>query len=559
MLAPARAGNVGARVTGTSGDMRAAPQGGRRARRPFVRAFFACWAIVFALSALWAIATPLMASPDEPSHVIQAAAVVRGQVVGPPSSQYPGATEVVVPRWVADSRTLPNCFTPDPAVPADCARWPGHDQTPVDWVTTSTLNSPVAFFIAGLPTLFLSGAPAFYAMRLVLALLTSGLIASAFAALQQTRGRFASIGLAAATTPVALYLGGMVNPSGVEIAAAIAATSWGALLVTRRAEGSRRWWWVAAFLVAVFFLCNTRSIALGWLAAIILLLFFLVDREVGRELLRSVAGRVAVGGTALIAVVSAAYFVLPKGISSTAPPQTSNTPLDTFSWMLDNTFDYASGWVGKFGWLDTPTLGWVVVLWSAIAGMLALAALAYGSPRSRWAVAGLLGGLALVPAVSQALLVKDWGFVWQGRYTLALFSITVLAAAVALDRRFPGARTARTIRPLAIASAVALAVAQLVSFAWALRRFSIGISIEKNWFALLTAPQWQPKVPPVVLIVAFAAVLVAGLLLALRRRLRRETEPALAQDHPAYVTSSHSPSTGPIGRRSLGGSTPEAD
>ena len=40
--------------------------------------FLVTWLLFSALAALWSVATPLAASPDEPAHIIKAASVVRG-------------------------------------------------------------------------------------------------------------------------------------------------------------------------------------------------------------------------------------------------------------------------------------------------------------------------------------------------------------------------------------------------------------------------------------------------------------------------------------------------
>ncbi len=50
----------------------------------------------FALLAVWAVAMPLYSGPDEPSQVVHAAALVRGQLIGTPG---PGYGLLVVLLW----------------------------------------------------------------------------------------------------------------------------------------------------------------------------------------------------------------------------------------------------------------------------------------------------------------------------------------------------------------------------------------------------------------------------------------------------------------------------
>ena len=54
------------------------------------------------LSVSWAVATPLSASPDEPAHIVKAAAVVRGELIGAPTNR-PGFTSVTIPSYVGNA------------------------------------------------------------------------------------------------------------------------------------------------------------------------------------------------------------------------------------------------------------------------------------------------------------------------------------------------------------------------------------------------------------------------------------------------------------------------
>jgi hypothetical protein len=44
--------------------------------------WWSAFVVFFVLAAAWSVATPLFASPDEPSHVVRAASLVRGQILG---------------------------------------------------------------------------------------------------------------------------------------------------------------------------------------------------------------------------------------------------------------------------------------------------------------------------------------------------------------------------------------------------------------------------------------------------------------------------------------------
>ncbi|HTW98533.1 MAG TPA: hypothetical protein VMD59_07140, partial [Acidimicrobiales bacterium] len=72
--------------------------------------FLLGFAVSFVCMAGWSFASPLFSGPDEPVHVIKAAAVVRGQLLGDlldgPSSPF---AEVHIPAFYATTRNLPTC------------------------------------------------------------------------------------------------------------------------------------------------------------------------------------------------------------------------------------------------------------------------------------------------------------------------------------------------------------------------------------------------------------------------------------------------------------------
>lgn len=94
--------------------------------RRLVANWLAIGALLLLMLAAWAVAIPLMASPDEPSHVVKAAAVARGQwggVLGPAptDTSRPGAGTIVqLPSDFAEVISLPDCFAFHPDVSAGC-------------------------------------------------------------------------------------------------------------------------------------------------------------------------------------------------------------------------------------------------------------------------------------------------------------------------------------------------------------------------------------------------------------------------------------------------------
>ena len=76
-------------------------------------------------------------------------------------------------------------------------------------------------------------------MRLVSAVITAALLASAITAVHRSAAPLLlGVGLAVAVTPMVLFLGGLVNPSGPEIAAALAFWVCSLVLVSRPGPAS---------------------------------------------------------------------------------------------------------------------------------------------------------------------------------------------------------------------------------------------------------------------------------------------------------------------------------
>src|SRR3954466_15400895 len=193
------------------------------------------WLLVSLLSAAWALGTPLFASPDEPGQVVKAVAVARGQLTGETLEQPPGQyfrilTEVDVPAYYADAFDATACFIDDPGEAADCAQEFRADDTSSAELTTWIGREPPFYYcVAGLPSRVVDGEAAVLAMRVVSAVLCSFFFALGLTSLRSTSRPTAFLGAGLlAVTPTALFYGGVVNSSGLEIAAGFA--TWAVLL-----------------------------------------------------------------------------------------------------------------------------------------------------------------------------------------------------------------------------------------------------------------------------------------------------------------------------------------
>lgn len=467
------------------------------------RTFLIATALFLVPMAAWALASPIGSVPDEPSHAIRAAAVVRGQLTPPPWEENTALGTAEVPRYIAHLHER-TCYVFQPSTSAGCVIPVSGD--PDELVTTgtsATANTPVYYALVGWPTLFLSGDVAIYAMRMVSALLCA--LALGIAVMQLSsleRSRWPLIGLVAAATPMVLYLAGAVNPNGLE--AASSAGLFATLLAAFRSDAPARLTWERVGLVAILvaLLANTRSIALLWVLVILAAALLLGERGVIVRLLRTRPAWVLIAGSAAIALVSALAYVLPKGYDPVLA-DVRVSPIAAFVSVLGRTFEFGAAFIGEFGWLDTPSPAYTALVWSAAIVALVLGAAVLSARVQRATAIGLLAVVLVGPAVIQAVIAPTVGIIWQGRYSLALFVVLMIGAGVALGDRF-GDGLAQPARRILQSMLVLLAIGQVFSFVWVLRRYTVGA--EGPVTTMLLSPEWQPPLGwiPLTLVLALA-------------------------------------------------------
>lgn len=485
--------------------------GPARSNGLFLRLF-----LVFAfLGTLWAIATPLMAYPDEPSHTIRAAAVVRGQIVVEPGQSFGNGVHFRVPSYIAnlDAQT---CFTFFRDRTADCAPpIPAGDNFDVIGVTSAGTYNPMYYWVVGLPSLFMTGAPAIYAMRIVSVLFSAVFYGAAFMALSKLRKpKWPLVTATVAVTPMVLFLSSGINPNSIEIAATMAAFC--ALLAVLDHAHSMRSALpaIATVAAATMVLANTRSVSLVWLLCAVVIAFLLFKGDAVKRVLGNRLVLIGVGLAAVGVVFGLLWMVMsmkapassgtaPEGIINPAP---GVAPYQAFVTMLDRTFDFIPQYIGVVGWLDTPVPQGVIAFWSMLfVATLLMAMLA----RPRKIVITLvlaLVAVAVVPALLQASLVTTVGFFWQGRYSMPLVLVAFVSAGVAL--RSLGFSTGRRSQSIARILILTALVSHAIAFLYVLRRYVVGITDISTWQTMISHPSWQPPFGWLVLTLIYGVVLL---------------------------------------------------
>ena len=477
--------------------------------------FLPVFALLSLLITLWILATTLMAYPDEPSHTIKAAAVSRGQFFPGPGESFGHGVHVQVPSYIANVQAQ-MCFPFQVTKPAGCApAIPLDDNDLTIGVTSAGLYNPFYYWLVGLPSLVMSGAPAIYAMRIVSGLLSAAFYAAGFTALYRLRHpKWPLVAAAISTTPMVLFLGSGINPNSLEIAASMAAFC-GLVSVlenSRHLERARPG--ILTVGIAAATLANTRNISLLWLlcGAIVACLFFRRADIVAIFRNRVVLVVTALATVGIVLGVAWNFLMLRAPASAgEAPAGISNVagevrPYNAFLTMMDKSFDFVGQYIGVAGWLDAPVPQAVQMFWSMLLIGLMLTVMLVRPYRLQAAFWVAVALLAVVPAVVQAALINTTGFIWQGRYSLPLFTIAVISAGLAMRFRPFGQRPqSMTIARILL---VAGCVAHAYAFVNVLRRYVVGIQETANWQTMFTVPGWQPPLTWEVLTLAFTAAVL---------------------------------------------------
>lgn len=461
------------------------------------RGWWTAFALFFVLGVLWSFASPLFSVADEPGHVVRAVAVGRGQFGGSERDDFPDhqvRSTVQVPALYSTATSIPSCYIGQTNVAASCApALEGSTKTAA--VLTQVGRYPPAYYVAvGLASRPFSAVAGVHVMRMVTAAIAAALLASAFASARAVRDSNAlTLGLALAVTPMLLFLAGGVNPSGVEIASAIALwTSLVALVLLPSMESRARL--AARVGIAGSVLVLSRQLGPLLAALIVVTVVLFAGPERLRALWREKAVRAWTGAIAICTVVAVAWIVgrhTLSGIGGTPPSQPlSDSALVQTS--LGNTGGNVLQMIGSFGWTDTPAPLLTYYVWFALLGFVVLLSILNGTVRQLTLLAGLVTVVIVLPVAFEASHARDIGFVWLGRYTLPLAAGIPILAAVASRDAIPrlGWRLSPTVATL-------LATAQLAAFVWALRRFTGSLN-------LVNGGTWSPPGSSLLLVIAFA-------------------------------------------------------
>lgn len=495
---------------GTAHSDETAPRHAKRSTgRPW-RMFAVVLVLAFLNMAVWSLATPLFASPDEPAQVARAVALVHGDLIGRTVHNDSDAiTHVTIPRVYEAGASYGSCFTFKDTVSAACAKPLATSTREVRAITYVGRYPPLYYAIVGLPSLFTSSSTGIYAMRLVSALLNAVFLAlAALSIVAWSQSRLLLVGLLTAATPMTFFLGGMVNPSGLEITSATCLWCAGLVLALERTDKPPPGL-VAVITVAASTLLLTRALSPLWVVGILLLLALLAGWRGVRAVARAHSAHWALvpltllGGFAVGWIVWAhALDLLPVGVKA------KGAGLPLAASILGNTATWLQQMVGIFGWLDTLSPLLTYVVWAGVVGLFLLLALSCAQARHVVALLLLLAIVVFVPVAISYGQAHRLGIIWQARYIMPM-AVGVPLMAVALVERSAALSAVRT--RVATLICMALAVGACGAFGEALRRYVTGVNGPIDYLHV-AHKVWHPPFGATTLtIVAFAVIaLYAG-------------------------------------------------
>lgn len=478
-----------------------------RAHRPNARLLgilgFLC---IFALSGAWSFATPLFAAPDEPAHVIKATATAHGHFIGSQAPHLEDAwVDFTIPATIADAAANGTCYAFHPDQSAGCQR-PFVSRDGSRTVSTYVGRYPPLYYLlVGLPTLVMHSPGVLYLMRLVSALLSSLFLAMAFASARSSRkGRGAVLGTALAITPMVVFLGGILNPNGLEIAAALCFWVSALILFTDSEHPARRALIIKAAVSAAVFM-QTRGLSPLLLAIAGVSLAVVAGASTVLSLLRRRDIQI---GLAALAVVGAGTLAWIFGNRSLAlapvgyPVKASDSNLHILWLALKRCLQDMPDMIGMFGWKDTPLPLWAQIVWAVVLLAAVVGGVAVRVRRSHVVLPALCVVIVLLPALLSAANARQDGLIGQARYLMPVaVGIPVIACFVLIPRLRRDRRLAGGLWIIAAATALV----QAAGFIQALRRYRGGIHSP----LLRRTSEWAPPAGTLLTLAFFAVALVA--------------------------------------------------
>ncbi len=436
------------------------------------------------LLAGWVMSSVPFSGPDEAAHYLRALSIANGSLVGPRAPIRNAALTTAQSAWVTqDARGV---LVPARLSPPDIACLAGTTDRRSRCVEPSgTGDYPPLPYL--LPALALSAAShtgtALWAARVANLVPNVGFIMLAIA-LMSGGTTWAMVGLLAALTPMVLFVGSILSPSGLETASGLAFLA-GLLRLVRPGVHPPPWVWIAlAASGATLVLSEHLGPAFALVDSV------LVAALLGGTGLRALLaehGR-GVAGVGLGLGAALGLYVAYGVSAGLFHSHIDFSPLRSSLHMgLVQLGPVIHDGVGVFGGLTIRLPAALYWIWWLLVLVIVGVALRGARHRERLVVG--LAALVLVafPVLLYAGVYRSTGFGMQGRQVLPVLALLPLLAGESISRSGRRA-TQRRGRWLAAGAVGAIAVFQMTAW-WINARTAAG---EPRAFWFLGHPAWSP-------------------------------------------------------------------
>ncbi len=425
----------------------------------------------------WAFSIGRYGGPDEPAHVLRAAAAAGGDFVGRPAPAFdPGFRQVTVPAALASGD--PACYRHDETITSACAVATQGTGT-VEVATSAGTAPPWYYAIVGVVTGLFSGGGSVLAYRMAAVLLCALILGHTLARSHRYGG---SAWLVAALTPSAWFLLGVVGTSAIEIALVALAVVEAVGRFHRRSETAS----IARVTLPLAICLLVRPAA----AIDVVVVGLIVAPTLPRPFtMRRLA--LLVGPLAVAAIASLAWSRWTRLVISDRRTADSDSLASALGRSLGDIPHTAHQAIGALGWNEFYAPAAAQLVWVATLAFAAYRVVVHSTEHwwhARWAAAALL-----LPTIIELIVHRRIGAIWQGRYSIAFAIGGVLYAA-----RITAPSGAVMRRVL-----IAASCAEVATLWHSLRRYMVGL----DGSLTLQHPSWRPPLDPWLLLAVNGAAM----------------------------------------------------
>jgi len=506
-------------------------QAGTQRHGRYRRLVIGVWIALSVVASIpWIFGSPLGGSPDEPSHMAYAWGVATGQGFGDPDptcdqGPCPRTNYVVPPGLIPE----PGCYVFRPGVSAGCAG--ASEANP--YASYMTRYPPPYYFVVGAALRLslnagLDPVQAGFAGRMAGAIISLSILIPAGVAVTM-RDRRVLPYLIATLVPMSLFMINTINPSGVEISAAIGMAVALGVLARNPSAGAR-----FLLLYSATWLAWTRPVGWLWASTVLIFGFGLVAaRNRGMRVSFGTLGW-ALPGSVFAIATAVGWFVYALAARS-AVGTGSSLPDGSIERLLAIVFRWG-GMIkenlGVLGWLDTPIpellmLGSISLMVILLVGGLLTAVWRRGLSIVVAYFVSVVMGVTILMMIQQ--------FLWQGRYVWPALAAGLILIGFESN---PGPKSERA--SFLIASGLWL-IAEISSL-WVYARYAVGLQRGARYLVpnLSGTADWaSPLGAPAIVIVGIVGVVAVSAVLAWNgTRIGRLPAPPLDLDQQAIPTGS---------------------